>query len=186
MIGETSETSRSPRSPKKRIITFEEQYGDILQRLPSDDFQEKGPKITYNDGISAEQLERMRKESTNRLNARRQKEKEYQAMIKARNNRYRIDINFDDEKTPDFERQLTHAFNIKYRRQDALGVRNLVIDENNLMRASRPNMDKLVNLTHLKHEIRNPLPPKKEPQHDQEQTEQEEQDSEEYLIYCYR
>lgn len=76
-------------------------------------------------------------------------------MIKARNNRYNVNVNYDDETVPDFERQLTINFNLKYKRADELGVRNLIIDNNNLIRASRPNMDKLVKVENMKHEIRN-------------------------------
>jgi hypothetical protein len=81
---------------------------------------------------------------------------EFQELIKKRNHRYgKVNI-VGDDKVPDFERQLTHAFNLKYQRADSLGVRNLIIDENQIMRASRPNMDKLIVLGKLKHEVRNP------------------------------
>ena len=145
-------TKNSPKKAKQ--LTFQEEFGDIIKRLPSIDPNHKGPKITYDDGISNDELERLRKESNNRVNARKRKEKEYQEMIKARNNRYSISINYDDGNVPDFEKQLTHAFNVKFKRADTLGVRNLIIDNNKIIRASRPNMDKLFFVENIKHEVR--------------------------------
>lgn len=142
------------------MVTFEEQYASALVRLPTIKPEDKGPNIEYNDGISTEELDRLRKESTNRINARKRREAEKQQMVQKRNERYGIHnpAPVNDEKAPDFENQLSHAFQIKYKRADALGVRNLVIDEHNLVRASRPNMDKLHKIENLKHEIRDPKP----------------------------
>lgn len=146
-------------SPKKtRIREMENSFDNFMVRLPSTDPEEKGPQIQYTDGISNEHIDRLRKESTNRIQAKKQREREFKEMVKARNSRYRNSISFDKDKVPDFEKQLPSIFNLKFKRADALGVRNLIIDENELIRASRPNMDKLVVLSKLKHEIREPRP----------------------------
>jgi len=82
------------------------------------------------------------------------KEQDYKHMIQMRNNRYGDKVIIDKNSIPDFEKQIPTSFNVKYRRSDALGIRNIIINENELIRADRPNMDKLVVLNKLKHEIR--------------------------------
>lgn len=147
----------SPRSPKKmRVATNEELFAHAMVKLPEMKPEDKGPKITYNDGITSEQLDRLRRESTNRIQAKKRRESEVKQMIQQRNNRYNVGFSFDNDKVPDFEKQLTHAFNLKFKRADALGVRNIIIDEHQMIRASRPNMDKLVVIEKLRHEIREP------------------------------
>ena len=83
-----------------------------------------------------------------------QRDKEKQEMIKNRNSRYKNTISFDKDRVPDFELQLPTNFNLKFKRSDALGVRNLIIDENELLRAHRPDMDKLIILSKLRHEVK--------------------------------
>jgi len=90
------------------------------------------------------------------INSKKRREQEMRDIIKKRNSRYGKPSYSENEKVPDFERQLTHAFNIKFKRADWLGVRNLIVDKDQIMRASRPNMDKLIVLEKIKHEICNP------------------------------
>ena len=82
------------------------------------------------------------------------RDKEKLEKMKNRYNRYKNPISYDKDKIPDFELQLPSDFNIKYKRSDALGVRNLIVNENELLRAHRPNMDKLIVLSKLRHEVK--------------------------------
>lgn len=143
-------------SPKKaRRAEPEEEFANSIVKLPKMNPEDKGPKIEYKDGITADDIEKLRKESTNRIKAKKIKEKEHERMVALRNNRYGTNqYSYDSDNAPDFETQLPNAFNLKFKRSDALGVRNLYIDENELRRAERPNMDKLYSLTHIKHEIK--------------------------------
>ena len=63
-ISDYSDTS----SPKKiRRKDPEEEFANLMVRLPTINPEDKGPKINYTDGISSEHIERLRKESTNRI-----------------------------------------------------------------------------------------------------------------------
>ena len=155
MLNKTDYSDSSYSSPKKRRhIEPQEEFSHSFVRLPKVDPNDKGPKIEYDDGLSPRHIDRLRKESTNRIKARKLKEQEYKKMIKLRNSRYGGSISLSGNHIPDFEVQLPTAFNLKNRRADALGVRNLIIDENELTRASRPNMDRLVVIEKLKHEVK--------------------------------
>ncbi|CAI2360289.1 unnamed protein product [Moneuplotes crassus] len=160
LFSETSETSYQNSPKKKKLPTFEEQYGDIIKPLADVTPSSKGPKITYDDGLTPETMERLRQESNKRIKAKKMKEQDMREMLQARSHSYNKniekDIDYKDGKTPDFEEQLTHAFQIKYKRADSLGVRNLIIDKDQLIRASRPNMDRLIKVQNMKHEIRDP------------------------------
>ena len=65
-ISDFSETSSPKRNRRKEP---EEAFADLIVRLPSLDPEDKGPKINYTDGLTNEHIELLRKESTNRINA---------------------------------------------------------------------------------------------------------------------
>jgi len=67
---EFSDTTYS--SPKKKNKPEpEEEFAHAIVKLPKINPEDKGPQIKYNDGLTNEYIDRIRKESTNRIKAKR-------------------------------------------------------------------------------------------------------------------
>lgn len=149
-FNKTNYSDSSIRSTKKsRRQDPEEEFASRIVKLPKTNPLEKGPKITYSDALSYDQIDRLRKESTNRINSRKARELEYKRMLKLRRDKYGTNnIRLNPNLPPDFENQLPTSFHLKYRRADQLGVRGLYVDEDDVVRASRPNMDKMTFFEH--------------------------------------
>lgn len=150
----SSELESSPEKiiPKRvKIQTFEEIYGDIIKRLPTAERKLRGPNITYTDGITPDTLDQLRKDCMHRLSIKKRKEQEKIQKLKARNKNYNQNLR---SSIPDFESQIPKTFHVKYQREDDLGVRNLVVDKGQLIRATRPDMDKLVLPKGMRHEVK--------------------------------